>query len=527
MKQKLRLWEQSLGVVIFLELLGSMAIAQSLPQQSPPISPSTLLQISDAATPQTVNLTLPQLINIVVQGNRDLRNTTLERMVQRQVLKEAKSKFSPQFTPEASVTLNQNLSGQPLRTVPNSLTISPDDEEFTTDDRSIGVSGTLLTPIGTQISTRINPISEETPFILNIQQPLLRGAGKAVNQASVNQARLIENQNLLALRQTLIDTITITISQYNNLIQSQEAVEIQEKALSRRLRQKQITQALVTSGRRARIDLVNSERSIAEAERQLIEAQNQLNQANTDLRNQIGTDTPWRFAASREAIDELYDDASRRVPSFRLENLIETAYSARPDYLQAQLDIDIEKLNLLLAKDNRRWNLNLESNTSLGDRSDTSIGVVVNRTFGDASSKTELVRRQVGVQQSQNQLEQVRESISNEVTNRLNDVKANQRRFSSSRREVEAAQLQLNAEQEKFQRGIGGTTLNTVIDSEERLVNAQNAQLVAQIAFLNSIANLEQAVGITLETWSEQVDFSNVLQADESIHGINDSSSKP
>ncbi|MEO1446427.1 MAG: hypothetical protein AAFV46_09355, partial [Cyanobacteria bacterium J06635_11] len=45
-------------------------------------------------------------------------------------------------------------------------------------------------------------------------------------------------------------------------------------------------------------------------------------------------------------------------------------------------------------------------------------------------------------------------------------------------------------------------------------VNAQNEELQARINVLNSIAELDQAVGMTLETWQPLADLSPVLAED-------------
>lgn len=506
------------GAIAILSLIALVILGCQLPgsAQTPPLDapveePPENVTPPDAAM-TTVNLTLPELLNLVVQGNRDLRDDQLQRLVELQELEEAESIFEPQLTPTATVELQQDLEDDGLNFVEdqNSAEVSELGDR-TTLRRRIGLTGELLTPLGTQLEAQVNPLSTDLPFTLTITQPLLRGAGRRVNEASVNVARFTETQNQLALRQQLIDTVTEAVIQYNALIQSQEAVRIQQEALARRQQELEITAALVAAGRRAEIDLLSNERSVAEAERQLIENHNALEQANTNLLNQIGTDATLRFVASPEAITQLYTAALERVATYEQDSLITLAYQQRPDYQQAQLDIEIARLNLLVAQDDQRWQLNVQSETALGDRSQTSLSLNLSRTFGNESLDTAEVRQEVAIQQGENRLAQLTETIRNDITNQLNTVNANRIRVETAQREVEAARLQLEADQERFRRGRGEVSLTDVITSEERLVNAQNAQLLAQIAFLDSIAILEQRVGITLATWSSVVDFSPIL----------------
>lgn len=508
-----------------IALLGWAEGAIATPQATSQSVPETVIDapvdafgdrplVPPTASPSvpTVTLTLPDLLNLVVEGNRDLRGAALERLIDQQELEEAESRFEPRLTSEASTGITQTLSTDRFGTSNEEDSAEVTElGDRTTLRRRTSLTGELLTPLGTQLEASLSPLSDDQVVTLTVTQPLLRGFGRSVNMAPVSVARLVEQQNQLALRQTVIDTVTVAVIQYNGLIRSQQAVQIQAQALLRRQRELEITQALVEAGRRARIDLLSNERSVAEAERQLIEAQNALEQANTDLLNQIGTDEPLRFAVSPAAIAQLYSAALERAATYEQESLVAIAYQNRPDYLQTQLDLEITRLNLLLAQDDRRWQLDVQSATGVGDRTETTLSLTLSRTLGDESLDTAVVRQEVQLQQQENQLAQLTETIRNDVTNQLNIVTTNRVRVDTAQREVETAQLQLQADQERFRRGTGNISLSDVINSEERLVNAQNAQLIAQIEFLNSVAELEQIVGITLEVWESQVDFAPLL----------------
>lgn len=500
----------SLRLFLALAIASSSAIALLSPEA---IAQSSAPPLLCPQTPCLLELTLPELLTLVVQGNRDLRNATLQRIIERQQLREAESRFEPRVTPSASLQIEQNLST--LSTVGDA--VQDDNGDSTVGDRTTltqaaGARAEWLTPWGTRLELNLDLFNRAERVDLQITQPLLRGSGQRVNAAPIQQARLTESRQQLALRQTLTNTITTAFVQYNGLIQSQAEVEIQTQAVQRRQRQLEIMQALVAAGRRARIELANSERSLEQARRQLIEAQNRLNQANTNLLNQIGATPPLQIVAPQAPIEQLFRTATERIPTLQLEPLTETALRSRPDYLQARLEAEIAQYNGILAADGQRWQLDLQSNTRLGSpRSETTLGLVLNRTLGDQQQNTAVVRSQVELQQRQNRLAQLTETIRNEVGDRYNDLIENQARVAAAGREVAAAQLELEATQERFRRGTGGLTLSNVITSEEQLVNAQNAQLTAQIALLNSIAELERAVGITLNTWGEQIDLSTIL----------------
>ncbi|MDB9528284.1 TolC family protein [Oscillatoria sp. CS-180] len=466
-----------------------------------------------------VAVTLPELLNLVIVGNRDLRDRQLQRLIEQQQLQAAEERFDPQLTPTVGIGLNQRFEevfGGGAR-LPNTIGgTSTDLGDRTTLTQSAGASALLLTRQGTEIDLTLDALSNTPSVRLNLTQPLLRGAGTAVNEAPVDIARLQESQNFLELQQTLTTTVSTTVTQYTNLIEAQESVRIQRQALDRRQRQLTILRALVEAGRRAEFDLVDSQRSVADAERDLLLAQNQLEEANTALLDQIGVNRDLVFVASPETITELFTVAIARVEDYDLETLVAIAYQTRPDYLQTELAQDIAQLNLKLAEDGLRWRLDIEGSASLGDFSETTIGLVARRTFDEPNLETDLVQRQVEIVQQDNRLAQQQTTIRNEITNQLNTVNANLARVEAAQRATENARLQLDVTRELFLRG-RIRDIFQITTQEENLVDAENSELSARIQFLDSIVALDEAVGLTLETWSNAVDFLPVLLTPDAL----------
>ena len=495
------------------------SIEEDLPEEMPTEEMPTLereLPTSTPGTSERIQLNLPDLINVVIQGNRELKNAVLERVVQQQTLVQAESAFSPQLTPSLSIRADRTLSNSDSSASNNNFP-GGDGGDRTDFSEDLEVTSTLATPLGTQIEVSLAPTDEFSRVNLTVNQPLLRGAGQAVNRAPVQQARIVDDNNVLALRQQVIDTITNSVTQYTTLVQAQEAVVIQAQALERRRQQSEIVTALVEAGRQARVDLVNSARSIAEAELSLQARQNELAQANTDLLNLIGSEATYQFVVPDNVIAQLFEQAVRRADGFQQDRLIEMAYQLRPDYQQAIASLEIEDLSLLLARDNRRWNLDWQNTARIGDdTTQLSTGLELSRTFGNESLRTAVTRSQTSLLQQQNTIDQLTETIRNQVTDRLRDVGSELAQVEAAQRATEAAQLQLQVTQEKFKLGRDNTTLFDITQQEENLVTAQNAELQARISVLNSIAELEQAVGITIDTWQPLVDFGPVLAEEES-----------
>lgn len=494
----------------------AIALSTSALSQSPtaPLSPPT----TEASVTQTLTLTLPQVIQFVVQSNRDLKNAGLDLIVQRQELKEAESTFNPRFTPTVTIGVSRSLSSssRPTSTVlMPSLVSSPTITQSSflgsgsgrndpLGDRTAFNSSTQLqaqlnTRIGTRFSLISDPLSD-APLSFTITQPLLRGFGKAVNEAPVKVARLTDTKSSLALRQTLIDKITETITAYRTLYERQESVRIQEVSLANKRYQLDVTTALVKAGRKARADLVDSAQSIADGERQLIDAKNQLALANSSLLRLMDTPETLIIQVSSDSMEGLIQAAIARAQSLDPTALLNTAYRNRSNYLQAKLDIETETLSLVGAQDNKRWVLDLQSSTSLGTNSQTSAGLVLSREFGNQRLETEVQRRQIGIQKNSNRLNQLTEIIKTELSDQLKTIGATQQKIIAAQQASELAKQQLAIAQERFKRG--KITIFEVTQKEDTLTSARNTELGARLDFWLSTVQLDRILGTTLDTWS-------------------------
>jgi outer membrane protein len=117
------------------------------------------------------------------------------------------------------------------------------------------------------------------------------------------------------------------------------------------------------------------------------------------------------------------------------------------------------------------------------------------------------IRSDVALEQRDSTLAQLQEEIRNTVIADLESVRANLRAVEAAFRATENARLQLDAARTQFRLGRGGITQFQLLNQEDQLVQAQNAELNAEIEFLNAIALLDQTVGITLDNWAGQVNI--------------------
>lgn len=478
-------------------------------------------------TPE-VTLRLPELVQLVVQNNRELKNNSLNRILAKQELEEAESKFSPTITPNFSVSVDRSLGsssnfdsiddGDFTSTLDSELEQSVVEESFDSDfddfddfddfndtnfDRNLQIGASLLTPLGTDITLTVDPIAEFEVLGLQIRQPLMRGAGTKVNRVSVQSARLNYTSQMLERKQSLMDKITEAIKAYRTLIQAQESVKIQRNSLNSRRKDLEAQTALVEAGRRARADLVQQKASVAAAQEQLLSAFNNLAQANSDLLALIDTDRTFKIVVPDESVEALVFEKLPPPAKLNQKHLLQKAYARRTDYLQANIDIDVTRLDLIEQRDNLRWQLDATSNINVGDDTRASAGLELTQTLGDKSPKTALLSSRINLKQRRNDLEDLKQTIAIEVTDRIRDVNSNFAEVREARQATKLAQERLNIVRELYRRGRDGIDIFEVTSQQDEVVEAQNTELNAVIDYLNAQTNLEQSLGTTLDTWQE------------------------
>lgn len=470
------------------KLANLFAQTTQKPSQPEPITPQPGIQ-----------LTLADVVVLAVQNNTDIKNAYLERIAQRQNLAIAEDKFIPNLTPNVSFNIERFGSGATTST---------------SADLGLGAIVSVNIPTGArlsfgwdthaQTSNRNNFIDNINNDILgqNLQlrftQPLLRGAGTAVNRASIDIARLDERANIQALKSTLINTITSAILGYRDLIQAQEQLEIERLSLESARQILEINQALIDAGRIAPVEIVQSQTEVANRELSLLAAQNTLASAKLALLDilDIGQNLDI-VAVERIVLSSI---------SPELNKLKTVAFQNRPDYLQAQLRLEIAKLDQLVADNNRRLNLDFDAryNNSVSSSSQLAAGLVFSHTFGDRTAERDFQRSRVNFLQAKNSLENLRQIIEIQVTDRVRDVnlRLSEVRLAQQARELSERQLQI--EQERLRLGRGG--IFQVVTFQSSLVEARNRELTAIIAYLNALTNLDQTVGTTLDTWNVTIE---------------------
>lgn len=480
------------------------------------VSMMTQAGVADALKDDTVTLTvpaddaealpmtLPEAVLLAVRNNTGLRNAYLGRVVDKYRLWVSEGKFIPQ--------------GQIRSRIRRTRERAPGEEPRTAATFDLQPELNWKAPTGADFrftwdgqGSRGNTIDEQgrTRFGVSVTQPLLKGASVALNRISVELARSRYQASRQGLRSRLSRTIGQVIRTYRELMLARGRLEIDRRAFERAQQLVETNRQLIAAGRMARQDLIQAESDLASREVALASSENRLDQTRLSLIGLLNLNSDARIRPTEpiEVVDVEMD----------YDRFLAIALRQRSDYLQAQLAVEERRLNLELAENNSEWTLNLNASSGISTRSERWIDPLPTRQLGedwsvglnlvvplfDRSLREQRVSAEIGLQQAQNSLADLREQIGREILNAMRDIDIQRRQVDLARRSRELKQKQLTVEREKL--NLGRSTNFQVVQFQNDLVNAQNAELSSIVSYLNALTALDETLGTTLETWQIEI----------------------
>ena len=430
----------------------------------------------------TLRLTLDEAVRLALRNNRTILSVRHDRQTEKFALEVAEDRYRPRATIGSSVR-DERSSGSSA-------------------DLSIGPS--IRIPTGGELRlTWSQPLTDSDArpggWALGFEQPLLKGFGAEVDTAAQRIARISEEQNILALRDTIARTIVSVIREYRSVIRAHRALAISREALSRAERQLETNRSLVGVGRMAANEVIPTEAEVANRQLTLADSENGVVSANAALISILDIDTATRVHPAEElpSVEEVRPD---------LERNIETAFANRSDYLRALMDREVAETNLRVAKDARRWDLRLQATTSRnrGGEHNYAVGLGLAIPLGDQAPKLRVLRAKGSLRKAAIAIVELRQSTRIAIRQASHNAEVGFRRVALARRVRELAQRKVDVEQEKLARGLTSTIQLSAV--EDDFVRAQTGELDSIISYLNALTSLDQAMGTTLRTWGVDID---------------------
>ena len=469
--------------------------------QTPPrTAPGAAVPAGRDSTAPVV-LTLPDAVLIGLRKNRAIRSEYLQRIADKFALYIAEDTFNPKSSLTAAVTRARQGG-------------------VTSTTYSLGPSVTWALPTGAVVTGGVGSVQTNvrgaqgaglSQVTFQLVQPLLRGAGFDIASAPVRVGRLNEQANKLKLQQVVTDTVTQIILAYRAVIQAGEQAKIAADGLKRARDLQEVNRVLIAAGRLAAVELVQSQASIAQQELSLASAQNAFEQAKASLLTLIavGATTQFTTVDKLTATPVKVDEAAA----------IRIALDRQPAYLTQLIGIEVSRINLEIARNQRLWDVSVvvgggqqgastSAFGSLGDlpsrKPDYSVGLQLSIPLRDPAREQGEVNATVTLRQADLQTAQLRDQISQQVRDGVRNIAITGGQLSTARRSRELAEQQLGIEVTKLQ--VGRSSNFAVVSFQNTLQQAQTQELTAVITYLNALTTLDQVLGTTLETWGIGLD---------------------
>ncbi|MCA6244207.1 MAG: TolC family protein [Phenylobacterium sp.] len=469
--------------------MASIALASGPGKAQPVLSP---VRSPAAPTPYAVGaetpLSLAEAVALGLRDNRTIRSAYLERVAQKFDLVVARSQYLPRLNLVGGV-FRDRIAG----TTSTTTTLAP--------------VGTWLSPTGAtaqfswaKAETRGDLRGTTETSRLTVTQPLLRGAGLAVNLAPLRIATLQEQINQLQLKATVADTVTAIVLGYRSLLQAQEQVRLARSSLERSTSLLATNQALIDAGRMAAADILQTRADVASQQLVLIQAEQQRATARLALLRLLALDLRTNIVAA--------DPIEPQPVVIDLSEVIALALSSRMDVLAQRKALAQDREVVRVARNNRLWDVSVVASVrhdattgaaaALAQTS-SEVGVQLSIPLGDYSKRQEDIRATTSLRVDEVRLEDLGQAVEAEVRDAVQGVDAAWRQLLAAREARALASQALGFAREKLQAGRASNF--EVLSFEAGLRAAENQELAAGVGYLNALTTLDQQVGGTLATW--------------------------
>ena len=485
---------QSVNIFVHLILLtlliSSIVHAQ---EKSKVNSKKLVLRVSDA-------------IFLALRENRSIKSAYLNRVAQKYSLAVAEDQFNPDLfiTP----TLKQDSSKSTV-------------DRSTTNGAGVSVNIPLPLKSGGKFnfiwdnqftSPESGDNSYKSSWRLNFTQPLLRGFGIDVTTSNLVSARIANDNQILDLQSTIMQTITSVIQAHRSYQQAVRQKGIAETALKRNIKLLEVNKELIKAGRLAKSQIIQAEADIAVKKLAVLTAENNLVGSRLSLIQTIDIDQTI-----------MIDPREKRTVkplTTSLAELQKIAFNNRPDYLKALNGMNLSKIRLGVAKNRRLWELNFESGigesnqdknfgeaskglADLGE-SEWNAGLKLTIPFGDWFRHEPYVGALIDLKNQRISLKEVKQNIEIDIQNQLRNAKIRYQQVLIARQSKVLAKKKLTIENERLRSG--RSTNFQIVTFQNDLLNAEISELDAGIAYKNSLVNLDLALGTTLKTWKIEME---------------------
>ncbi len=454
-----------------------------------------------AKTDKVRQLSLREAILLALRYNPNIQNVELDRIIQRYQLRQAYNEFEWQFALAGSaIVQNSHYSGVGDATT-HSLLASPE----------VSIKNKLGGNLALSMTNNVGAYGGYQPIMnLSVSQPLLRGAGLAVNEAGLLDAIDNEQLNQLRLKQSIINQITKVMNAYRRLMLSGHDLENQRRQLNEARQSYDVNARKIKAGQLEPSANVQQSYQIESLSLTLEQAENEFRVAGQDLLQAIGLDPAMRVKVPSDVSIQ-----SLNVPDLKQSKAL--ALSNNLEYLALKQAYKSDQRALKIAENQQLWDLNLSANVQLGQQTDvdgrsgglsdiyrgrnitSSAGISLTIPFRDLSRRSQLIKAKVQLEKDRINLVAAKRALETDVTNLIDTISSLAKRYRLAEKQVKLAEEAYRLQKKRQEAGISSSL--DVTNTQDQLLRAQFGLISAKVAYLNQLASLDSLLGTTLNVW--------------------------
>jgi len=487
-----------------------------------------------AAAQDQMKLSLDECLVGALKHNLRIAAELLSPEISDLTVMRANEKFLPQLSFSVA-TQETNTASYSFIDAADQVSTSVQDYGFTLS-QSVPTGGYLTASLSSYKNENnrrfqtINPRYGST-LRFNFTQPLLKNFGWKTSRREIIVARNNREMSENQFRSALSDIIYMVEEAYWNLVYSIEYLKVREQSLQLARDLLEESRRKVEVGTMAPIDLFTGEAEVATREADILQSQVMVKNGEDRLKSILNMPE-----LEEKGLTEIFptDQPHFEERSLNYEEALAIAMEKRPDLRASRVNMDTRQLDVSYAANQLLPELNLTASYwspgISGDRieyldGNAFSGVVIGTTPGSANNalqdavhfkysnwtvaltldlplNTALTRAdhrlaKARLKQAEYRLEDQEREVVIEIKTALRAVETGYKRILAYKSARELAEKKLEAESEKL--SVGKSTNYLLLQYQRDLADARTTELKAMVDYTLSLANLDRAMGMTLE----------------------------
>lgn len=504
----------SVRALLALSLTCATAFAQT------PAATPVPQAVPDAGA-STVPFSLEDAIAAALKKNFDLQIQGYNVENAKDQVKIQEAAFDPTLTANVTRSVDQAAS--------NTSVLDGAQRQGTRNDNTtarIGVSDRIAPTNGTlSLSTNISRRATNSTNTLvnpnfgngvsaNLNQPLLRDAGRTAATSAIDRAKLGLNIASIAYKSRVLSVISDTENAYYNLVAARETLRIRQFSQTYSQRFLDENSARRQTGVATDLDVLSAEVGLATARQQVVQAEQSVRDAEDRLLNLINSPT---FETRPGPVS--FDEYKGGAPNFSMS--YKRAREYYPDTLTAEEQIKQLRIDLETARRNQLPDLDLiaslgytakatnegygQAISNLPDEhgNNWSIGLNYSMPWGRHADKARYRIAQSNLNSQKARLDQLEQTL---LVNVRVAVRAVETQLVAVEIATKGSELALRQyEQQKARFDAGLSTSRLVLQIQDDLEDARFRELSARLALRRAAAELGRLEGTSLERFRVQL----------------------